>query len=426
MTLSIFLRSMRFILLAVSTLSAYGLSYHARILDCSGKPPIGTVVLQEFSGNDGYARPRSACTKVLDAAGRFSCDNLTSGRYAVIVLVGATNAAVPEPQDTPQSQPTLPTPLLTRETQEEGPIVMGEESQGAKHTLHVCTSTATTISANIPDKPGDSYINLAFRTSEGELATGVAPAYDPVSGKVLLPALAPGTYHLQAYWFANGADRRFDRILRIPDDAQNNLSLDPTTYSISGTVHMDATTGANPSGLSVVANCGQFGSMAQRKELVANDGSFGFRDLAAPECSFSLGDGGSASIVSMEVNDNLIEYGHPMLKPYPNVNRVDLIATSARGSITGRVEGKGAEAGSGVVACNLGSGECMTTKADGNGGFSFSALPEGTYRVSAWPKLDRIEYRVPAFMRQYAASNDDIKLNGSGSSEVSVPLSRAY
>ncbi len=427
MTLSALRRGMRLVLLAVSPYSAYGLSYHATILNCSDQPLSGTVVLQEFSGSDGYARPRSACTRPLDSAGRFTCGNMTPGRYAVIVLAGATSASAPPTVQTPQLPSSLPIPLLTQETQEEDLIVLSEQSQGGNHSLHVCTSTATPISASIPDKPADSYINLAFWTPEGDLATGVAPAYDPVTGNVSMPALAPGTYHLQAYWFANGTDQRFDRILRVPEDVQSNLILDRTGYSISGSVRMDGGMAATPAGVSVIANCGQFGSMVQRKEPVASDGSFAFQDLAAPECSFSLGGGNSASISSMEVNDNRIEYGHPLLKPFPGVNRVELIATTARASLSGQLEGKGGtEAGSGVVACNLGSGECQRTKADANGAFHFSGLAAGSYRISAWPNLDRIEYRVPAFMRQFAAPNGEVQLKGGEAADMSVRLSRAY
>ena len=166
--------------------------------------------------------------------------------------------------------------------------------------------------------------------------------------------------------------------------------------------------------------------MVRRKQLVAEDGAFTFDHLDAPACTFSLEGLGSASIASMEVNDSPAQYGQALLKPFPGVNRVDLNVTAGRSSLSGHVEGKGEVAGSAVVACSVGSGECETTKASRDGTFRFSGLPAGPYRVSSWSALDRVEYLVPAFMRQFASSSGDVQLNASRAADVSVTVSRPF
>jgi hypothetical protein len=392
------------------------MSYQATVLDCEGHPVMGTVTFHEIYGVDGFARSRNACVRSLDSTGRFSCDKLAAGRYGVVF--SATDANAPSPD-------ALPTPLMPRETLEAGPIQVSGDGQNQKHTFHVCASAAKPITASIPDRPPASFLNLAFRTPEGDLPTGVSPVYDSESGKVLMPALAPGTYHLQAYWFANGADKRYDRILRVPEDIPNELALEQTAYSVSGSIHMDGGT-STPPGMIVAASCGQFGSMVRRRQLVGSDGSFTFRRLNGPECTFSVTGPGAMSLVTMEVNDKPIEYGQTRLEPAPGSNQVNLTASANRTSLSGHVDGRGVEAGVSVVACSMGSGECHVTKTAADATFRFADLPVGFYRVSAWKDLDRVEYRVPAFLRPFAASNAEIHLNANQAAEVSVSLSHSF
>lgn len=387
-----------------------------RVVDEAGLPlPSRVDVMQQYL-RDGRMRLDQRCTTETDKDGDYRCISLPAGKYIVVA----------HPRRPPNSMTKtgdgtgIPAFLFYPGTTDLGSALTVELQDDAVETrdFAFARQAGIKISGRIREQPNDPAFVL-YAESDGHIVdTDISVRYDQRSGGFYLDGIPNGEYRLSALWSQPGG-KQFHATthLAVQGTSITGLALSATHEpSVSGHVLLQDPRQKLPRQVILRALSPTTQDVSA---TVQNDGSFRFS--AVPEDHYVLetvGDQGEC-VGSTEVHGSY--HAGPQLLVTPDDGNLTITVNleTKPGSIRGALE---QSTHGTLVVQSEDTGVIRTAGADGNGAFLVSGLLPGSYRLFAWPSLDRVEYRNPSYLLRFKNDSAEISV-GAGATADGVHVS---
>ncbi len=377
-----------FVCSSIAQLQQAGGSLSVAILDAEGQPSNApTIRAYELQANDGVRRAVARPCVSYITSNRARCEHLLSGDYLLEVVPRASalsTTAVPE----------LPTyyPGTTDPAEAESVHLSNGSDQSL--SLEMLAMEVKPMRLVLP--PTANLPAVSIQRLAGSLRFPVLTINPQPGAKVSTPALPGGTYQVDVVWNQDG----------VTHHAQGSIQHDGTKEEVLKLTEWYA---QNVVGTIEIAE----GEQPRKIQMVSiDDPTKTFASAMLPEGKFQIADvlpgrywvtlPGSALTVA-DVNLGSSHHtGNVLDVPETGpLAPLELRAVRANGRILGRLIPEGiATSRAGVSLLSIESGETRTAPVDAAGNFVFENLPEGSYRLDGWLRLDSAPYRDPdALMR---------------------------
>lgn len=368
----------------------------------------------------GRIVPDMECSTNTDSEGRYQCQRLRPGTYAIVVnfpqrLTHARHSAAKS-----MEAANLPLFALYPQSTDLEPADLPHLEAGETRWVDIWVGADLLSTIHVKPAPGaaNSHLKISIQGDDFSLPIpNIGVIASSPDREYLLEGVPPGTYAVAESWHVDGGYRKYGEsheavgTVTVNQRSPNEITLaEVKLQTVSGSVQYadQVTRRAREVILKVSTNEG-----ATRYAVpVAKDGSFTFNEVPAGAYDVLLNAKdelyiSEASIGGRSIRGTTIEVGDGISLP------LTIVAAHTSATITGSLEINGTEPKPGIVVQSLDAHTNLIVPVDTRGSFAVDGLAPGQYRLYGWEDIDSVPYDSPHFLARYANKAVSFELGNS-------------